>query len=88
MTAFSVKISLAEFEDAEVIADLSKQTFFETFASKNTKENIDKYLEEKFNLVTVKSELEDASTVFFLASIDEKPVGYSKSKQNKVCTAR
>ncbi len=84
MTAFSVKISVAEFADAEVIVDLSRKTFFETFASKNTKEDMDKYLDEKFNLGIVKTELNDAKTVFFLASIDEKVIGYSKSKQSKI----
>src|SRR5437660_1671025 len=82
MTVFSVKISVAELADAEVIADLSRQTFFETFANKNTKENMDKYLDEKFNLAVVRSELEDAKTIFFLASINAEPIGYSKSKQN------
>ena len=83
MTAFSVKISVAELSDAEVIVDLSRKTFFDTFASKNKKEDMDKYLDEKFNLNVVRSELSDANTVFFLASINEEPIGYSKSKQNK-----
>ena len=87
MTAFSVKISVAELSDAEVIVDLSRKTFFDTFASKNTKEDMDKYLDEKFSLNVVRSELNDPSTVFFLASINEEPIGYSKSKQNKIPAA-
>ena len=84
MAAFSVKISVAELKDAQVIVDLSRKTFFETFASKNTKENMNKYLTEKFNLNVVRSELSDAKTIFLLASINERPIGYSKSKQNNV----
>ena len=42
-------IRFATNKDAELIADMSRQTFFETFAPLNLKENMDKFMNEQFN---------------------------------------
>ena len=39
-----VLIRPANESDAELIADLSRQTFYESFAGDNTKENMDKFM--------------------------------------------
>ena len=41
-------IRFATENDAELVADLSRQTFLESFASQNTKENMDKFMNEQF----------------------------------------
>ena len=41
-------IRLANENDAELVADLSRQTFYESFAGDNTKENMDKFMNEQF----------------------------------------
>ena len=35
-------------KDAELIADISRQTFYDTFAEHNTKEDMDKFMSEQF----------------------------------------
>ena len=37
-------VQRATERDAEVIADLSRQTFYESFAADNTRENMDKFM--------------------------------------------
>ena len=41
-----VTIRIADKKDAELIAELSQQTFIETFASLNSKENMDKFIKD------------------------------------------
>ena len=36
-------------KDAELIADLSRQTFYETFAPDNRKEDMDQFMNEVFS---------------------------------------
>ena len=43
-----ISIRLATTKDAERIADLSRKTFKETFAADNSRENMDKFLNEQF----------------------------------------
>ena len=43
-----LNIRFATKEDASLIADLSRKTFYDTFAHQNTKENMDKFMNEQF----------------------------------------
>lgn len=64
--------------DAVTIADLSRKTFYETFAQYNTKENMDKFMNEQFTREGLIKEVEESNGYFFMAWDDEKPVGYVK----------
>lgn len=55
-----------------------KKTFFETFAEKNTKENMQKYLEEGFTFEKLTSELLSPNSKFYFASFENKVIGYLK----------
>lgn len=69
------QIELAEIEQLQLI---SKQTFFETFAAENTKENMQKYLEEGFTFDKLNAELSNPYTQFYFAKIDNNLIGYLK----------
>ncbi len=56
-------------EDAAQLSKIGALTFEETFAAENTKEDMEKYLQEDFNLEKVSSELADKNSVFMLAQI-------------------
>jgi ribosomal protein S18 acetylase RimI-like enzyme len=71
-------------KDAELIADLSRETFYETFAADNTKENMDKFMNEQFTKQKLMDEVKQPWHIFFLAFIDEEPVGYVKLKDAAV----
>jgi len=73
-----IDIRLAVRADAELIADLSRQTFRDTFAAQNTKEDMDKFLNEQFTKRALMREVEDGESVFLIASVDHEIAGYAR----------
>src|SRR5690242_14954781 len=79
-----IKIRHAEPRDAEMIADLSRTTFCETFASQNTRENMDKFMNEQFSKEALMKEVETKENIFLLAFLQSEPVGYAKMREGKI----
>lgn len=71
-------IRKATISDLEIIQEISKQTFIETFADVNTPENMENYVQENFNSVQVASEINNPESEFFLATLDKETIGYLK----------
>ena len=59
------KVTLNNIDQLEKIG---RQTFFETFASGNTKENMNSYLDEGFSVAKLTTELNDNNAAFYFAS--------------------
>ena len=78
-----ITIRFATTKDAELIADLSRKTFSETFGYLNTKENMDKFLNEQFAREALIKEVSDPSNIFLLAFDDETPVGYARLREGE-----
>ncbi len=76
----NITIRYATIEDAEMIADLSRQTFYETFGFRNTKENMDMFMRSTFSKEILMDEVADPANIFILAMDAEKAVGYAKLK--------
>ena len=57
---------------------IGKTTFAETFTEHNTKEDLDKYLEESFSNEKLSSELNNPHSSFYFAEIEDNVVGYLK----------
>jgi len=57
---------------------IGKTTFAETFTEHNTKEDLDKYLEESFSNETLTAELTNPHSSFYFAEIEHNVVGYLK----------
>lgn len=76
-----ITVRQANVEDAGLIADLSRQTFLETFSAQNSKENMDKFLEESFNRDALIREVGAPGNIFLLAFNDGKIAGYARLKQ-------
>ncbi len=74
----AVTIRQAGPEDAELIADLSRQTFVETFAEDNTPENMEKFLSLQFTKEALTKEVTSPGNTFFLALVDDRPAGYAR----------
>lgn len=77
-----IKVRIATKADAALIADLSRQTFYDSFAEQNTKENMDKFMEEKFTKKNLMAEVGAANNIFLLAYFNDKPVGYARLREN------
>jgi ribosomal protein S18 acetylase RimI-like enzyme len=63
--------------DAALIADISRQTFYDTFAIHNTAENMDKFMEQQFSHAALIKEVMQAENIFLLAFSEDKPAGYA-----------
>jgi diamine N-acetyltransferase len=77
-----ITIRIATINDAELIADISRQTFHDTFASHNTKENMDKFMNETFSKEILIKEVGTPDNIFLLAYNEEEPVGYVRMREN------
>lgn len=72
----------ASKEDALLIAELSRKTFYETFSHQNTKEDMNKFMNEQFSTDKLMSEVASNKYLFFIAYADGQPAGYLKLDGN------
>ncbi|WP_129713925.1 GNAT family N-acetyltransferase [Pedobacter sp. SYP-B3415] len=73
-----VKIEKASAADADVLQQIGRQTFTETFAASNDAGNLREYLEEAFSREKLTAELGNPDSCFYFALIGDKVVGYLK----------
>lgn len=79
----NLTIRYARPEDAVLIADMSHQTFYETFAADNTEADMKKFLEEQFTKGKLILEVGARENIFLLAYEGEAPAGYVKLRDGK-----
>lgn len=77
-----ILIRIAGEDDAEVIADISRQTFYETFAAQNSKENMDMHMAQYYATEKIQAELSDPCTIFLLAYDGIRLAGYAKMNEH------
>ena len=63
------EIRRAAARDVGQLQQISRQTFLETFASGNTAENMDSYLEKEFECEKLASELKDTNSEFYFSRV-------------------
>jgi diamine N-acetyltransferase len=73
-----IQVKKATIDDLSATQRIGRETFFETFADSNTKEDMEKYLEDSFNNSRMIAELSNPDSSFYIAWEDENPVGYLK----------
>ena len=71
-----VSIRIANAEDAELVAEISRETFRETFAPFNTQSDMDKFLSEQFTKDKLIDQVIQKGNIFLLAYINKEPAGY------------
>ena len=81
--SMSIEIRYATIADAVLIADISRQTFYETFVEHNTKEDMDKFMNEQFTREQLIREVGTAGNIFLLAIDNEVPVGYVRMRDGE-----
>jgi diamine N-acetyltransferase len=74
----------ASKEDAGLIADLSRLTFYEAFISQNTKANMDKFLKEQFTKKLLMQEVGAANNTFLLAYHEKEVAGYVRLREHNI----
>jgi diamine N-acetyltransferase len=71
----TVRITVAGAAEAELIADLSRRTFYDAFAPHNTAENMDQFLQTEFTREKLMEQVGAPRNTFLLAWLDGQPPG-------------
>jgi ribosomal protein S18 acetylase RimI-like enzyme len=74
----NIEIKKVTITGLDELQKISRQTFYETFASANTEENMSKYLDEGLSASKLTTELCDRNAEFYFATLDNKVIGYLK----------
>ena len=74
----NLEIKRVTLKDLAHLQKIGRKTFSETFSAGNTAENMEKYLEEGFSVEKLTAELNNKSSEFYFAIIDQKVIGYLK----------
>ena len=78
MQDVSIRITIAGREDASLIADMSRRTFYNTFAPYNTAENMEQFLGVQFTREQLIAEVSAPRNTFLLAWLGDIPAGYAR----------
>ena len=70
-----IKIST---KDIDQLQKIGRQTFYETFSESNSEENMKNYLEEGFSKEKLTAEINDESSEFYFATLENEVIGYLK----------
>lgn len=74
----NIEIKKVTIDDIRQLQEIGRQTFYETFSTRNTEENMVKYLEDGFSEEKLTAELNNPFSEFYFAVLDEKAIGYLK----------
>jgi diamine N-acetyltransferase len=78
MQDVKIRISVAGTADAPLIADMSRRTFYDTFAPYNTAENMEQFLGVQFTRQQLMAEVGAPRNTFLLAWLGKSPAGYAR----------
>jgi diamine N-acetyltransferase len=70
--------------DAELVATLSRKTFYDTYVNYNSRENMDQFLTEQFTHERLVTEVAQPWHLFYLAYLNEEIAGYVKLRESAV----
>jgi ribosomal protein S18 acetylase RimI-like enzyme len=82
MLLTTTRVRIATPADAAMIADMSRRTFYDSFAANNTKEDIDKFMNEQFTREGLIAEVGAPGNIFIVAEHNGKPAGYARLREN------
>ena len=64
--------------DASILAELGARTIRQTYSAAFSREEIDRYTSEAFNIEWIKADLANPEVVYFLATVNHQVCGYTK----------
>jgi ribosomal protein S18 acetylase RimI-like enzyme len=73
-----VSIVKANEQHAQLLTELARLTFLESHGHSATKEDIDKYVAEKYTEPVLKTELQNQDNIYHILYENNKPAGFSK----------
>ena len=76
-----VHIIPAAAQHSAALASLSQQTFVDAFGKDNNPADLHNYVSRAFSETTIRQELLDPNSAFYLACLHEEPIGYLKLRR-------
>lgn len=73
-----IELRKVRMDDIDQLQIIGRQTFYETFSTGNSKDNMSKYLEEGFSTEKLTTEFSDNDSEFYFATLSDKVIGYLK----------
>lgn len=73
-----LEIIRVNLSDLDALQKISRETFYETFATVNTEEDMRQYLQESLGTERLTQELTEPSSEFYFAKSENKLLGYLK----------
>jgi ribosomal protein S18 acetylase RimI-like enzyme len=73
-----IDIQKATINDTEEVQNICIKTFYETFSTANSEENMQKYLSENFSINQLNIELNNENSEFYFATTNNTIIGYVK----------
>ena len=73
-----VEIRIANRKDIPSLVEMARTSFLEAFTAQNKPENVKVYLEEAFTEEQFLEEMEEPSSTFYIAHVEDKLVAYTK----------
>ncbi len=87
----ALNIRPADAADAEILAQVAWQSFYDAFAGhpKNAPEDMKAYMDETFSVAALTEDLAAENTIYFVVELEGTMIGYAKLMQNsrEDCTA-
>mgnify|MGYP001027928589 CR=1 FL=1 len=82
----NIVIRKAGTQDLNQLQEISTETFVQTFAEVNTKEDMDQYLAERLSLTQLSAEMDHPGSSFYFALLNDQVIGYLKTNTGSAQT--
>lgn len=79
----NIFIRQAAPEDRDIIVDLGRKTFVETYAEVTNNGVIESYVEKRFSPEAIAAELNNPWATFYIAFLDGKPAAFTKLRSDR-----
>lgn len=74
----NIEIKKVTLDDVASLQKIGRQTFAQTFSESNSAEDMEKYLEEEFDINNLLAQVDNTDSRFYFALLDGKVIGYLK----------
>jgi ribosomal protein S18 acetylase RimI-like enzyme len=65
------------------LAQIGRDTFYETWRSVNTEEDMQAYMAKAFDPSSILKDIQNKDNTFYIATLDSKPIGYCKLRRDR-----
>jgi len=74
---FHGSLRQATASDADLLAELGRQSFYEAFCEMTAPEDMAAYLQSAFSKADIKDQIKDERSIFLIADVDDMEAGYA-----------